>query len=169
LEDFLKELQAHTSQTLKEFMQQTGQSTSPMSQELLLEDALNTFRQKVNQPTQELKDATLANTKAIAKLKGQIDHLVAKFNRIKKNELQSQKMARGKYMIHEDDISNPHHEHVQATTTRGSEEIVDETVSELSLEDLEVKCFTQDGDNLNLDKLLGQAGIFVSQIWRILR
>jgi hypothetical protein len=62
-------------------------------------------------------------------------------------------------MIHEDDISNPHHEHVQATTTCGSEEIVDETVSELSLEDLEMECFTQDGDNLNLDRLLGQAGI----------
>ena len=62
-------------------------------------------------------------------------------------------------MIHEDDISNPHHEHVQDTTTRGSEEIVDETVSELSLEDPEVECFTQDEDNLYLDRLLGQAGI----------
>jgi leucyl aminopeptidase len=95
LEDSLKELQAHTSQTLKEFMQQTCQSTSPVSQELLLEDTLNAFRQKVNQPTQELKDATLANTKAIAKLKGQIDHLVEEFNIIEKDELQSQKMVRG--------------------------------------------------------------------------
>ena len=70
LEDFLKELQAQTSQTLKEFMQLTSQSTSPISQEFSLEDALNIFRQTVNQPTQELKDATLANTKAIARLEG---------------------------------------------------------------------------------------------------
>ena len=62
-------------------------------------------------------------------------------------------------MIDEDDISNPHHEHVQVTTTRGSEEIVDETVSELSLEDPKVECFTQDVSDLNLDRLLGQAGI----------
>jgi hypothetical protein len=69
-------------------------------------------------------------------------------------------MAREQYMIDEDDISNPHHEHVQATTTRGSEEIVDETVSELSLEDPEVECFTQDGNDLDLDKFLEQAKTF---------
>jgi hypothetical protein len=38
-------------------------------------------------------------------------------------------------MIDEDDISNPHHEHVQDTTTRRSKEIVDETIHELSLKD----------------------------------
>jgi hypothetical protein len=80
-------------------------------------------------------------------------------NIIEAEELQSQEMAREQHMIDEDDISNPHHKHVQATTTRGSEKIVDETVSELSLEDLEVECFTQDGDDLNLYKLLRQAGI----------
>jgi hypothetical protein len=62
-------------------------------------------------------------------------------------------------MIDEDGPYNSYHEHIQATTTRGSEEIVDETVYELSLEDLEVECFTQDGDDLNIDRLLGQAGI----------
>jgi hypothetical protein len=51
-------------------------------------------------------------------------------------------MARERYITDEDDVNNPHHEHVQATTTRESEKIVDETVSELSLEDPEVKCFT---------------------------
>jgi hypothetical protein len=110
-----------------------------VSQELLLEDEVNAFRQIVNQPTRELMDATLANTEAIARLEGQIDHLVVKFNRIEKVELQSRKMARGQYMIHEDNINNPHHSHVQATTTHGSEEIVDETVSKLSLEDSEVE------------------------------
>jgi hypothetical protein len=56
--------------------------------------------------------------------------------------------------------SNPPYEHVQATTTRGSEEIVDDTVSKLSLEDPEVECFTQDGDDLNLDKFIEQANTF---------
>ncbi|XP_059428547.1 uncharacterized protein LOC132162318 [Corylus avellana] len=35
------------------------------------------------------------------------------------------------------------------------EEITDEIVSQSSLEDPEVKCFTQDGEDLNLDKLFG--------------
>ena len=70
-------------------------------------------------------------------------------------------MAREQYMIDEDDIRNPHHEHVQATITHGSEEIVDETVSELSLEDPEVECFTQDRDNLDLDKFLEQAKTYI--------
>jgi len=38
-------------------------------------------------------------------------------------------------MIDEDDSSNPHHEHVQATTTLGSEVVVEEIVNEPSLED----------------------------------
>jgi hypothetical protein len=101
----------------------------------------------------------MANTEAIARLEGQIDHLVVELNIIKEEELQSQEIAREQYMINEDDISNPHHEHVQATTTRGSEKIVDETRSELSLKDLEVECFTEDRDDLNLDRLLRQAGI----------
>jgi hypothetical protein len=69
-------------------------------------------------------------------------------------------MARGQYMIDEDCFSNAHHEHVQATTTCESEKIVDDTVSKLSLEDPEVECFTQDGDDLNLDKFLKQAKTF---------
>jgi hypothetical protein len=118
-----------------------------VSQELSLED-------------QKIIDATIANTEAIARLEGQLGHLVVEFNIIEEEELQSQDMAREQYMIDEDDISNPHHEHVQATTTRGSEEIVDETVSELSLEDPEVECFTQDGNDLDLDKFLEQAKTF---------
>jgi hypothetical protein len=103
---------------------------------------------------QEIKDATVANTEAIARLEGQVGHLVAKFNRIEEEELQSQEMERGQYMIDDDCPSNPYHEHVQTTTTHGNEEIVDDTVSELSLEDPKVVCFTQDGDDLNLDKFL---------------
>ena len=39
------------------------------------------------------------------------------------------------------------------------EEITDEVVSEFSLEDPEVECFTQGEDDLNLDKLFGQDGV----------
>jgi hypothetical protein len=39
------------------------------------------------------------------------------------------------------------------------EEITDEIVSEFSLEDLEVEYFTQDEDDLNLDRLIGQDGV----------
>jgi hypothetical protein len=60
----------------------------------------------------------VANIEAIARLEGQLGHLVAEFNRIEEEELQSQEMARGQNMIDEDCPSNPHHEHVQATTTR---------------------------------------------------
>ena len=75
-------------------------------------------------------------------MEGQIDHLVAEFNRIEEEELlQSQKMAIGQYMIDEDDTSNSDHEHVQATTTLGNEEIVDDIVKEHSLEDPLGGCF----------------------------
>jgi hypothetical protein len=35
----------------------------------------------------------MANTEAIARLEGQLSHLVAEFNRIEEDELQSQEMA----------------------------------------------------------------------------
>ena len=52
----------------------------------------------------------------------QLGHLVAEFNRIEEEKLQSQEMARRQYMIDEDCPSDPHHEHVQTTTTLVSEE-----------------------------------------------
>ena len=91
----------------------------------------------------------MANTEAIARLEGQLDHLVAEFNRIEEEKLQSQEIARGQYMIDEDGTNNSYHEHVQATTF-GSEEVVKETVNEPSLEDPLEACLAQFGD----DKLL---------------
>jgi len=38
-------------------------------------------------------------------------------------------MAERHYMINKDESNNPHHEHVQATTTLESEEIVEEIVN----------------------------------------
>jgi hypothetical protein len=69
-------------------------------------------------------------------------------------------MARGQYMIDEDCPSDPHHKHVQATTTFESEEIVKEIFGEPSLEDPLEECFDQFGDDLDLDKLLDHADSF---------
>jgi hypothetical protein len=57
-------------ETFKEFMELIGQPTIPASQEPSLEDALKTFKQTVNQPFQEITNATVANTKAVARLEG---------------------------------------------------------------------------------------------------
>ena len=95
--------QSSLKETLKEFMQLTGQSTNPTSQEPSLEDTLKTFIQSNSQGIQELKDATMvnsqsmheikdaamANTEAIVRLEGQLGHLVAEFNIIEEEELQS--------------------------------------------------------------------------------
>jgi hypothetical protein len=60
---------------------------------------------------------------------------------MEEEEFQSQLMARGHYMIDEDESSNPHHEHVQATTTLESEDVVEEIANEPSLKDpLEESC-----------------------------
>jgi hypothetical protein len=101
----------------------------------------------------------MANTEAIARLKGQLSHLVVEFNRIEEEEFQSQDMARGQYMFDEDCSNNSHHEHAQTTTNLVSEEIADEVVSEFSLEDSEMEHFAQDKDDLDLDKLIGQDSV----------
>jgi hypothetical protein len=121
-----------------------------------LEDAFSEFRQTINQPIQEITDATMANIETIARLEGLLDHLVAEFNRIEEEELQSQEMARGQYMINEDGPHNSYHEHVQATTF-GSEEVVKETVNEPSLENPLETCLAQFRYDLDLNKLLEQA------------
>jgi hypothetical protein len=84
---------------------------------------------------QEIKDATMANTSGIQRLGGQLNHLATELNRMEEEELQGQLMAEGYYMIDEDDSSNPHYEHVQATTALRSEVVFEEIVNEPSLED----------------------------------
>jgi hypothetical protein len=111
--------------TLKEFIKLVGQPTIPVSYELSLEETLEEFRKTVNQPCQEIIDATVANTEAVARLEGRFGHLVPEFNKIAEEELQSQEMAIGQYMIDEDCPSDPYHEHVRATTTLVSEERAD--------------------------------------------
>jgi len=136
--------------TLKEFMEITSQSTIQVLQpKSSLEDALKEFMKKTSQTMQELKnatmvdslaiqeikDATMANTSGIQRLGGQLNHLATELNRMEEEELQGQLMAEGYYMIDEDDSSNPHYEHVQATTTLRSEVVFEEIVNEPSLED----------------------------------
>jgi hypothetical protein len=99
----------------------------------------------------------VANTEAVTRLEGQFGHLVSKFNRIKEEEFQSQKMARGQYMIDEDCPSDHHHEHVQATTTFESEEVVEEIFCEPSLEDPLEKSFAQFEFDLDIDMIHEQA------------
>jgi hypothetical protein len=117
--------QSSLEETLKEFMELVGQPIIPASQEQSLEDSLKAFRKTINQHCQEIIDATVANTEAIARLEGQFGHLVAEFNRIEEEEFQSQEMVRGQYMIDEDCPSDRHHEYVQTTTTLVSKERAD--------------------------------------------
>jgi hypothetical protein len=101
-------------------MELVGQPTIPASQEQSLENSLKAFRKTINQPCQEIIDATVVNTEVVARLEGQFGHLVAEFNRIEEEE-----MVRGQYVIDEDCPSDRHHEHVQTTTTLVSKERAD--------------------------------------------
>jgi hypothetical protein len=169
--------------TLKVFMERTGQSTIQVPQpklsleemlKVFMEDTFKAFIHSNSQTMQELKNVTMVDIpaiqeiedtlkalqnigQAIAKLEGQFDYRVAELNKMEEEELQSQLMARGHYMIDVDDSNNPHHEHVQATTTRDSEDVVEEIANEPSLEDpLEESC-AQFKFDLDLDILCEQA------------
>jgi len=90
-------------------------------------------------------------------LEGQFDHLVAELNRMEQEELQSQWMAERNYMIDENESSNPHHEHAHATTTLGSDEVVEEIVNEPSLEDPLEESFAHFEFDMDLDMIHEQA------------
>jgi hypothetical protein len=145
-----------------EFMELVGQPTIPTSHELSLEDTLEEFRKTVNQPCQEIIDAIVANTEAVARLEGQFGHLVAEFNRIEEKELQSQEMAIGQYMIDEDCLNDPHHEHVQATTTLVSEERADNHKEEEKEEQVEQFEPSQNSNPSNDKEVSTEAHFFVT-------
>jgi hypothetical protein len=102
-----------------------------------LEDTLKLFMPLTGQTISEVKNATMENTEAIARIEGQLEYLAAEVTRIEEEKLQGQVMAEGHYMIDEDDFSNLHHEHVQATATFEREEIVDGNEEEEKEEHLE--------------------------------
>jgi hypothetical protein len=56
-------------ETLKEFMQLIDQPTILVSQELSVDDTLEAFRQTINQPFQEITDATMINSQSIHEIK----------------------------------------------------------------------------------------------------
>jgi hypothetical protein len=144
--------------TLKEFMEITGQSTIQVRQpESSLEDTLKAFMHLTGQFFSNVKNATMANTLAIESLEGQLDRLVAELNRMEEEELQSQLMVERHYMIDDDDFNNPHHKHVQATTTLGSEEVVEEIVNEPSSQDPLEESFAHLEFDLDLDMIHEQA------------
>jgi hypothetical protein len=86
------------------------------SSQSTLEDALKVFMQNTGQAISDLKNATMENTRAIARIEWQFKYLVAEVTRIEEKEFQSQLMATRHYMINDDDFSNSYHEHVQTTT-----------------------------------------------------
>ena len=97
-----------------------------------LEEMMKAFVQSTNKTLQELKNATMANIKSIQELKssvarieGQIGHLVTKLNRIEEEELQSQLMIERHYVSDEDGFENSYHEHALVTTTLDEYEVVD--------------------------------------------
>jgi len=81
-----------------------------------LEDTLKVFMELTGQTISDVNSATMENTQAIAKIEGQLEYLVAEVTKIEEEEFQSQLMAKGHYMIDEDDASHSCHEHVPTIT-----------------------------------------------------
>jgi hypothetical protein len=113
------------------------------SSQSTLEDTLKAFMQ--------------ITVQAIERLGGQFDRLVSELNRMEEEEFQSQLMVERHYMADENESSNLHHKHVQATTTLRSEEVVEEIVNKPSLEDPLEESFAQFEFDLDLDMISEQA------------
>jgi hypothetical protein len=97
--------------SLEEIMQSTDKNLQALTQ------STDKFVQAIDKNIQELKNATMANsrdiqelksytTQAMSRLEGQIGHLVTELNRIEEEELQSQLMIERHYMGDEDDFEN---------------------------------------------------------------
>jgi hypothetical protein len=79
--------------TFKECMELVGQPTISASHEPTLQESLETFRKTINQSCQEIIDATVADTEAIARMEVQFGQLVSKFNLVEEEEFQIHEMA----------------------------------------------------------------------------
>jgi len=94
-----------------EYLQLDTQSSHPSSfnqpaPQSSLEDTLKAFMHLTSQAISDMKNATVENTQAIARIEGQMKYLVAEVARIEEEELQGQLMADGHYMIDEEDSGN---------------------------------------------------------------
>jgi DNA repair protein RadC len=127
LEDTVKAFIPASSRDMQELTNAT-MSNSQTIQEL--KNVTMNNSQTIQELKNEVRDSKHFTHQAIAKMERQIDYLVAKFNRIEEEELQSQLMARRHYLIDEDESSNSYHMHVKATTIHVSEEIVDNNEEE---------------------------------------
>jgi hypothetical protein len=113
---------------MKAFMQSTNKFTRSTDKFV---QATDRNIQELKNRNQELKNATMANNRDIqelksyvARIKGQIGHLVTELNRIEE-ELQSQLIIEKHYMSDEDKSEIFYHEHVQVTTTLEEDEVMD--------------------------------------------
>jgi len=91
----------------------------------------------IQELTNEIRDSNKFTHQAIVKMEWEINYLVAEFNRIEEEKLQSQLMAQGHYMIDEDDASYFCHEHVPNTTILENKGIVDNNEEEEKKEQIE--------------------------------
>jgi predicted CopG family antitoxin len=125
-------------ETLQAFIQTSNRNIQELKKVTMSNDQI---MQELKQSRQELKNATMSNSQAIkeltheirdstqfthqafAKKEEQIDYLVAEFNRMEEEELQSQLMAEGHYKIDEDDASHSCHENIPDTIILESNEI----------------------------------------------
>jgi chromosome segregation ATPase len=97
-----------------------------------LEDMMKELMQSTDKFMQRIDQAIQSNSRDIQELKsfvarieGQVGHLVTELNKIEEEVHQSQLMIERHYMSDEDDSENSYHEHTQVTTTLDEEEIVD--------------------------------------------
>jgi hypothetical protein len=114
--------------------------------------------QALTQSNDKLTNATMSNTRdiqelkgSVARIEGQIGHLVTELNRIEEEELQSQLMIERHYMSDEDDSENFYHEHTQVTTTLDEDVIVDNNEEQVeNIEQIEHHEKSQPPTDLNM-------------------
>jgi hypothetical protein len=95
-----------------------------------LEDTLKAFIQLTSQSINDVKNATIVNTQAIAKMETQIVQIASHLGEREKGKLPSQPVPNPKLQFHEGSSSNAVHglEHVQAVVTLRSGKQVDNQV-----------------------------------------
>jgi len=95
-----------------------------------LEDTLKAFIQLTGQSNNDVKNATMVNTQAIAKMETQIGQIASHLGEREKGKLPSQPVPNPKLQFHEGSSSNAVHglEHVQAVVTLRSGKQVDNQV-----------------------------------------
>jgi hypothetical protein len=100
------------------------------SSQSILEDTLKAFIQLTGQSINDVKNATMVNTQAIAKMETQIGRIASHLGEREKGKLPSQPVPNPKLQFHEGSSSNAVHGlvHVQAVVTLRSGKQVDNQV-----------------------------------------